>query len=643
METLYKRVSDMVKKQLFERAIAIDTEYHAVGQKIDRVFCIAACRMDKAVFFQQWCHGGAGAKLKEIAEYLGVSSPIFICHGLEIAERRAFLTLHDTPDAYAWIDTYTLSLAVENTMCTQMVAPSHSLVSLCKRHLNIDIDGVHKNAMQELCINNCTFGHELEILQYCREDVEHLHDLACALITAHALALNDSVKIGKYEKKNMIERALEMTRSVIEFSQIADRGLPCSADRVQQLREHAPEYLDKKVKEISCKYPGLYRMERGKKVQDQAVVQKYMKECVDKLQMFNYPRTSTGKLSTCSKDLDRFFGKRRDCFGFDLLELSKSTSFLRGIIGKNSWLKNFDREQRRMFFGSQKPYGTVTGRCAPQPAEGFIPTWDKALQGILDPPEGKWLVELDYNAEETFIQAALYHDQELMRVYQSKDIYLYYCSLAGAIPEHDFETLTKDELKEKYHAVRAKFKTLILGYSYGAGAPRLAEASGLSVEETGRFKAKIDRALYASARAKESLAKQISNARGIAFPDGWIIRTSPCEGEDTPSPLALGNAPIQGTGAGILRAVVRAIKTDACTRDRVQIVATVHDAVWLEIDENDQAAIDAAAEIMRATAERVCGATGIRIGAPEIIKHGELWTPEHAFDAEFCALCASDP
>lgn len=642
MEALYKKVYDMVKKQLFERAIAIDTEYHATGSKIDRVYCIAACRMDKSKIFSQWCEEGKGATLKEISEYLCIKNPIFICHGLEIAERRAFLSLHDIPDAYDWIDTYILARAVENTACTSRAAPSFSLMSMCSKHLHIDIDGAYKKAMQDLCIHDCTKGHEDSILQYCVEDTQYLHDLACTLITEHALALDASVKVGMYEKKNMVERALEITRSVIEFSQIADKGLPVSADRVQRLKEHASEYVDKKVSKISCKYPGLYRIERGKKVQDQNAVQKYMKECVDKFNLFDYPRTSTGRLSTSTKDLERFFANRCDCFGYDLLFLSKSTSHLKGITGKkDSWLKNYDPEHKRIYYQTLKPFGATTGRCTPQASEGFIPAWDKTLQGLLDPPPGKWLVELDFTAEETFIQAGLYHDGELMRVYQSKDIYLYYCALAGVIPVQEFNDLSKAELKEKYREIRGKFKALILGNSYGAGVPRLAEASGLNAKDAGKFKTRIDRALCASVQGKAALTKKIAAARGIAFLDGWTIRTAPREGEDAPSQLSIGNSPVQGLGAAILRAAVHALMTDPSTR-RASLVATVHDAVWMEISEGDYDVITAASEIMRTTADRLCGATGMRVGEPQIIRHGELWTPDHAHDAAFCELCAKD-
>ena len=640
---LRSRVYENVKRRLQDRAIAVDCEYHSTPSgKIDRIYCICACRADHSIFFNQaFARGGRCATLNEIADFLSVKDPIFICHALEIAERRAFLATGDRPDDHAWIDTFTLSQATENAACTGSSA-QHSLVALCQKYLNVSIDSAAKEYMRRLCIDDCTEGHEIELLSYCREDVAHLHELAYRLITEHAIALHTSLHIGAYEKKDMIKRALDMTRSAIEFAQIADRGLPVCADRIERLQQNAPKYLDKKIKEISCKYPGLYRIERGKKIQDKNSVQKYMKECIDTEGVFDYPRTSSGCLSTDAKDLARFFGKQHGCFASDLLELSKSTARLRGVTGKNSWLKNYDPEQKRIYYGSMRPYCATSGRCAPQPSDGFIPAWDKALQGLLDPPEGKWLVELDYKAEETFIQAAIYNDQELMRVYQSKDIYLYYCTLAGVIPVREFSELPQDELKEKYREIRAKFKTLILGNSYGAGAPRLAEASGLSVEDAGKIKVKIDRALCASVQAKAEIQRKLSAARGLAFPDGWIIRTRPSGAVGAPSPLTVGNAPIQGMGAVILRAVVHALCEDPRTRDRALIVATMHDAVWLEITEGDNDVITTASEIMRTTADRLCGADGMRVGEPQIIRHGELWTPDHAHDADFCELCAKD-
>ena len=194
---LRSRVYENVKRRLQDRAIAVDCEYHSTPSgKIDRIYCICACRADHSIFFNQaFARGGRCATLTEIADFLSVKDPIFICHALEIAERRAFLATGDRPDDHAWIDTFTLSQATENAACTDSSA-QHSLVALCQKYLNVSIDSAAKEYMRSLCIDDCTEGHEIELLSYCREDVAHLHELAYRLITEHAIALHTSLHIG---------------------------------------------------------------------------------------------------------------------------------------------------------------------------------------------------------------------------------------------------------------------------------------------------------------------------------------------------------------------------------------------------------------------------------------------------------------
>ena len=92
-------------------------------------------------------------------------------------------------------------------------------------------------------------------------------------------------------------------------------------------------------------------------------------------------------------------------------------------------------------------------------------------------------------------------------------------------------------------------------------------------------------------------------------------------GIDNPSVLSAGNLPIQGLGSVILR--------EACKRldaAGFNVIATLHDAVTLyEPEDGCEERAAQAALIMREAADHVLGRKGLRVGHPEIIRHGELW------------------
>ena len=103
--------------------------------------------------------------------------------------------------------------------------------------------------------------------------------------------------------------------------------------------------------------------------------------------------------------------------------------------------------------------------------------------------------------------------------------------------------------------------------------------------------------------------------------DGHIVRTRPDGSEAAPAKSALINAPIQATGAQILRRIVHL--ADAAG---LSIVATIHDAVLIDCMESEVDTVTAqASQIMRDAARDVLGTDGIKIGAPEIIRHDIMW------------------
>jgi hypothetical protein len=109
---------------------------------------------------------------------------------------------------------------------------------------------------------------------------------------------------------------------------------------------------------------------------------------------------------------------------------------------------------------------------------------------------------------------------------------------------------------------------------------------------------------------------------GIVLADAWRI------GPDDPNLLSIGNFPVQGTGAVILRRACQ-----LCDDAGVKIYATLHDAISITGKvENMEEEIAEAVRCCKQAAEEVLGEDIMQVCNPEIVRHGEPWL--HSSDAK---------
>ena len=491
---------------------------------------------------------------------------------------------------------------------------------------------------------------------------------------------------------------MELMESLKAFTTISHRGIPVNGDRLKSVRKGARIVRDKQIREFVEKYPGTWdfitpstksldkivseeeRLDALKDTPFEAVMDEFKKliesksiraqailcgqydewyECTVKgtggswkrndkeCRRFlladlksrglldSFPLTDTGKLSLSKDALKDTFGKQTGTFGGDFRVLMNKITCYNGILadGKSDWLSAYDESDGLMRYRTLNPFSTVTWRCAPSPSNGWVFGWDKSLYSVIEPPEGKWLVELDFSSEETFIQAQVFSDPAYRELYASKDIYLYTGVLTGMIPRSDFDSMSKDDLKTKYKKQRDLLKTFTLAIGYGAGNKTLAGKTGLPLSEVEKFRRNYDKAFSRTMFVRDELKKRMESGRLKCL---WLanglcatlnrhkVKTS------FNAPL---NYPIQGTGSVILAHVAREFE-----RAGIRTIATIHDAVVFEVDEGDRDTIQKARTLMKDAADYVLnvqeGEEGMKVGEPEIVKHGEIWTPEHAFDEQ---------
>lgn len=140
--------------------------------------------------------------------------------------------------------------------------------------------------------------------------------------------------------------------------------------------------------------------------------------------------------------------------------------------------------------------------------------------------------------------------------------------------------------------------------------------------ETAKEYLELHRQAYATYyKWKDSVAHSYFDKRKpIVLPCGWYLAA----GRPPKDKLSVLNVPIQGRGSSIMR-----LALDKLLEAGIKVVAPVHDAfiIKVPIDQLDaQCAL--AGKLMVDAADEVLGMKGMRVGAPEVVKHGEIWITE---------------
>ena len=627
----------MIKYKL----IAIDTEYHCnkIGL-IDNVYCISASDMKGHTFSKWLSHTKDPGILETVLNQFRMPSDddsevkyIFICHALEKAERRALLHLNVDVEKYNFICTWHLAKMLQNTFSSKKGdKDSLSYASLCAKYNLSLIDTEHKEQMRKLCIDDNTEGHEDEIMQYCTEDTAFLIPLFNKLFVQYHSRLNNSFCPIKDSRPMALETfhnittnvsiecLINLNRNILEFGKVADKGIRLNPERVSKIKQNAPAFRSELKKRFNEQYPGCYRIENSKQgpvyVRDTKKVQEYLKQSIIELKLNNYPKTKTG-YSTDSDTLKEYF-KDTDTFGEHYRQHTKQITLLNKVSKVEDNPLDSIIDDDKMWYESLEPMGTITGRCTPKGK--FIFGWHKSFYGLMEPPKGKWYCELDYSAEETFIQACICKDKIYHNLYASKDIYLGFVKMLGQLPESDWNNLSTDELKEKYKPIRRQYKTVLLGLSYGMGTQKLAEKGKMSYARAEKVVNDVKRILSASTRYKEMLNCIPDRVKAFSNPDGFICEYNPATAKHT----STTNWPFQSGGGYILRVLLHRLLTECKSAN---VLATIHDAIFFEVDEGDNDTISKVQQIMQDVVSELLhdNEHKIKVGKPDIIEHGDIW------------------
>ena len=579
--------------------IAIDAEFSFDAD--NEFVCICACTtQEDGQQFSFW-----RTEMDALKEYiLEHKNDVWVAHNVETAEGYLFQSLGLKPTRFKWHDTLLMSRTVHNSCANERM--KHSLDACLAREKIVEIDHEKKKADQSICIwkQDCSWIEHLtqmdacrdHLVKYCLSDTEHLLELDSKLDEK----LKAKLVPGRYNHIDHDEvldperRANYYGFLAAYISEVSWRGIPLNAERVATIKRNAPSAISRMQQDFLAKYPDSFRDNKGKLTKNVAKCREYA--------ALEYgpkpPLTKSGAVSLASehtkahKEIDDFLG--------NYYRLDKAcralASFAKPSREKN-WLGGY-LPKRGVIRPRINLLGTTTGRCGSKPSSGFIYTMGKSFRGLVDPPEGYVLVELDFHSEEIGIQGYLSKDSKMAKMYEGPD---YYTEIAHSIDP---------SITSKHDPRRKQYKVISLMSNYGAGVAHLAEVSKLSVRESTKVLNHLKTMFSTYWGYVECCKRSCTKDRPLWFSDGFRIKYN--GGKVT----SLCNWPFQGCGAYILRQIMVELY-----KAKIQLVAPVHDAIVFLAKEGEWKEVaEKAAQIMRDVSERALG-TVVDVGEAEVTFH----------------------
>lgn len=476
-----------------------------------------------------------------------------------------------------------------------------NLAAATYKLLQLIIDTDHKTAMRDIIIRGD--HEEIEankdaIMKYCRSDVVNLPKLRNAIANYYPKV------IPKAKLHTVGEEAKRRGNYAARTAKMLEEGYPVNVEWLYNFASNVPSVLETAQRDINRQFPNNPPFRWNKKEQRFSLHEAAVKDWI---------KAKHGRI--CGKDR---LGK--DVWEVDW-EITKgggislaldawtkkynySHEYPEGHLGAQMvrWLKlkqamnGFNPNSEKNIFQSLgsdgrircylNPYGAQSSRTQPA-STGFIflkPAWQRSL---VQPRPGKCIGDLDYSSEEFLLSALCSKDRKMLAAYKSGDVYLAFGKMIGWIPQ--------DGTKKSHKFERDVCKSLVLGLSYLMTkyglAHKLTEDTGklFTEDEAQELVEQFEETFSDFAEWRNELIATYGDERHIQLPCGWYMFG------DNDNFRSVGNVPIQGLGACIMRKAVELAQDAGLT-----VIFTLHDAIYIEFDEGDYGALDTLKRCMEA-------------------------------------------
>lgn len=455
--------------------------------------------------------------------------------------------------------------------------PDLSLVACTYKLLGIKEDLDHKNKMRELILKTENYSEEdkQNILKYCENDILHLHQLKDEVMKIYKKLPTSTYSFGVLTKEILLRGKNSARSGVIEAW-----GIPINRKKVETLSNNVQKILDEVAKEIVELFPDIKPFEWDKKnnryKKNVKLIQKFISESEfsDK-----WERTEQDSISLSLDAFTNLFSFRheypKDNFYAQMiryLRLSQSFNGLKPKKGEDTFFDSLGSDDR------VRPYLNVyraqSSRFQPK-AKTFPFLWASWIRSVVEPKGNRLICGIDYASQEFLISALLSKDEKMIEAYKSGDPYLYIGKQAKAIPE--------DGTKESHKVERNIFKWVTLGISYAMTKVGLSRqlttnlGKPFTEDEAEKlinlfFKVFPKYKLYT-----DNIQKMYHQRRCLKLDDGWYMFG------DNDNQRSVGNMPIQGMGACILRKAI-----ELCQDNGLMVIFPLHDALYIEVENNSE-------------------------------------------------------
>lgn len=489
--------------------------------------------------------------------------------------------------------------------------PSYSLAAACFKLLSEFVDFDRKTAVRELIIRGVPEEIEearAEIETYNQDDITHLTAL-------HTWFHNHYLESG-IPPETWLKYALKRGDYAMRTARMVELGYPVSLKKLKHFTKNVRGILSAAAEEALALgrkeevLPFRYAKADGR----QLVMNTGQVRVWAEKQNKPYWRKTEGGRISISKDAFRdWYSSDSPGFAGAFCRYLKTKQSLNGFLpgGKRGKFTDYLGSDGRVrpYFGI---YGAQSSRSQPA-ATGFIPLKAHWMRNFLDAGPGRALAGVDYASQEFLIAAILSQDDAMMAAYQSGDVYTAFAKEAKLMPPTG--------TKASHPQIRDACKALVLGISYDMTAkgmaPRITVASGEPCSED-RAQDLIDTffSIYSDyAEWKTEILEEYKEGY-LELPDGWIMWG------DNDNPRSVGNFPIQGHGAVIMREAVRRAQDAG-----LDVIYTLHDAVYVEYQSFQVEAIRVLKRCMSEAFEAIMAPYG---KITPIRLEGDSWSQDYA-------------
>lgn len=393
----------------------------------------------------------------------------------------------------------------------------------------------------------------------------------CALDVYYTLKLYHTLK-GELEKDSRVNRVFNslLVPASELFEGVELNGVYVNTGQMEQTKS----YLMGQITQLEDELTQL----AGKKINWNSP-QQVAQILYGELKLPIVALTPSGKPSTSSEEVLPYLQSIHPIIAI-LLKYRESVKLAQFIA---SWKDKIIPKTRRMH-PTFKLHGTVTGRLSCQdPNLQQVPR-DPELRSLITAPRGWVLVEADYSQVELRITACLSRDEAMRRVFQAGgDIHTRTAMAITGLPE---DKINKD--------MRKKAKAVNFGFVYGMGSSKFQSYAktkygvDLTEEEAQGFRQRFFE-LYPELLEWHDRQRQFLRAHGyVRTPLGRKRNLPGIDSSDrgirAEAERQSINSPVQGAASDLN--LFSAIRISREFPDQVRIIATVHDAVLMEIKED---------------------------------------------------------